>query len=59
MAFLIKLGAPEVCRRVLDVLKYMESLLLPLLPSLPLLGLVSGVQRGSLLNVGQRADDPS
>jgi hypothetical protein len=32
-AFLIKLGAPEVCRRVLDVLEYMESSLLPLLLS--------------------------
>jgi hypothetical protein len=47
MAFLIRLGAPEVCRRVLDVLEYIESFLLPLLPSLRLLGLVSEVQRGS------------
>jgi hypothetical protein len=45
--FLIKLGAPEVCQCVLDVLEYIESFLLPLLPSLRLLGLVSEVQRGS------------
>ena len=30
MAFLLKLGAPEVCRRVLNVLEYMESLQLNL-----------------------------
>jgi hypothetical protein len=30
MAFLTRLGAPEVCQRVLDVLQYMESLQLNL-----------------------------
>jgi hypothetical protein len=30
MKFLEKLGAPEVCRRVLDLLEYMESLQLNL-----------------------------